>query len=122
MRILIAILTIVFLLCLVSLALLNAHEEVHLTLGTGGGMPTWSIALPWVLVGATLAGVFFMGLISVLEGLHLRLANGRLRRQLHRLQEELDELRSLPLRESVPSPTPPSPPGAPSEPAPRDPA
>lgn len=122
MRILIAVLTIVFLLCLVSLALLNAHEEVRLTLGTGGSMPTWSVALPWVLVGATLAGVFFMGLISVLEGLHLRLANGRLRRQVHRLQEELDDLRSLPLRESAPAPVSPTAPSLPLEPTKHEPA
>jgi uncharacterized integral membrane protein len=112
MRIVIAVLTILFVLLLISLSLLNTHERVSLSFGEGAGQPSREMALPWVLVGATLAGVVFMGIVSVLEGLHLRLANGRLRRQVQRLQEELDELRSLPLRE--PSAIPVSEPAAPA--------
>jgi uncharacterized integral membrane protein len=104
MRILIAVLTIAFVLLLISVALLNHQELVRLNLGEAGGEIPPERPLPWVLVGATLAGVLFMGLVSVLEGLHLRLSNGRLRRQVQRLQEELEDLRSLPLREAAGGP------------------
>lgn len=100
MRILIAVLTIAFVLLLISAALLNHQEMVRLNLGEGSGQLAAERHLSWVLVGATLAGALFMGLVAVLEGLHLRLTNGRLRRQVRRLTEELEDLRSLPLREA----------------------
>ena len=99
MRILIALLTILFVLLLVTLTLLNLHEHADLSLWFGPDEPP-DIPLSWILWGCTLSGVVFMGLIAVLEGLHLRLANGRLRRQVNNLQEELDDLRSLPLRDA----------------------
>jgi uncharacterized integral membrane protein len=109
MRILIAVLTIAFVLLLISVALLNHQEVVRLNLGEASGEIPPERPLPWVLLGATLAGVLFMGLVSVLEGLHLRLSNGRLRRQVQRLQEELEDLRSLPLREAAGGPVEPEP-------------
>jgi len=125
MRILIAVLTIAFVLLLISVALLNHQEMVRLNLGEASGEIPPERPLPWVLVGATLAGVLFMGLVSVLEGLHLRLSNGRLRRQVQRLQDELEDLRSLPLREAGgeavspdrPATAPPPPSGAVDGPA-----
>jgi uncharacterized integral membrane protein len=118
MRILIAVLTIAFVLLLVAVALLNHEESVRLNLGEGSGQIAPERPLPWVLVGATMAGVLFMGLVSVLEGLHLRLTNGRLRRQLRRLQEELEDLRGLSLSEVPASPGTLPPPSVAASPSP----
>jgi uncharacterized membrane protein YbhN (UPF0104 family) len=109
MRILIALLTILFVLMLVALTLLNLHERAAFSFWFGPDEPP-DVPLSWILWGGTLSGVAFTGLIAVLEGLHLRLANGRLRRQVNHLQEELDDLRSLPLREAGPPPQAAAPP------------
>jgi uncharacterized integral membrane protein len=122
MRILIAVLTIAFVLLLISAALLNHQEMVRLNLGEGSGQLAPERHLSWVLVGATLAGALFMGLVAVLEGLHMRLTNGRLRRQVQRLTDELEDLRSLPLREAADGVAAGLPAHAPPPPAPAGPA
>jgi hypothetical protein len=48
-----------------------------------------------VIFGSVLAGVFFIGLLAVVEGITLRVENLRLKRRLHQLEEEILDLRNL---------------------------
>ncbi len=82
MRFLVLILLIVLLASLATYAILNLDERVDVT-------------LPWVtlrgvhqiylVLTALAAGALFMGILSLVDGSRLRLANRRLRKELDRL-------------------------------------
>ena len=93
MRILIFLLAAAFAVIVLWIALANAGQEVTLTLGSGGSTRTLSMAE--VIFGSVLAGVFFVGLLAVVEGLTLRVENLRLKRRVHQLEEEVLDLRNL---------------------------
>jgi hypothetical protein len=93
MRVLIFLLAAGFAIVVLWVALANAGQEVTLTLGAGGATRTLSMAE--VIFGSVLAGVFFIGLLAVVEGITLRVENLRLKRRLHQLEEEILDLRNL---------------------------
>lgn len=93
MRVLIFLLAAGFAIVVLWVALANAGQEVTLTLGTAGATRTLSMAE--VIFGSVLAGVFFIGLLAVVEGITLRVENLRLKRRLHQLEEEILDLRNL---------------------------
>ncbi|MCU0223197.1 MAG: LapA family protein [Acidobacteria bacterium] len=93
MRVLIFLLAAGFAIVVLWVALANAGQEVTLTLGAGGVARTLSMAE--VIFGSVLAGVFFIGLLAVVEGITLRVENLRLKRRLHQLEEEILDLRNL---------------------------
>jgi hypothetical protein len=93
MRVLIFLLAAGFAIVVLWVALANAGQEVTLTLGAGGVTRTLSMAE--VIFGSVLAGVFFIGLLAVVEGITLRVENLRLKRRLHQLEEEILDLRNL---------------------------
>jgi uncharacterized integral membrane protein len=94
MRAVVFILIVAFVLLVFWIALVNGAEVV-LRLGPG-----WSAAAPLgnVILAAVFAGVFFTGVLAVIEGLALRLDRRRLRRRLKSLEEELHDLRNIGLR------------------------
>jgi TRAP-type C4-dicarboxylate transport system permease small subunit len=93
MRILSFLLAAGFAIVVLWVALANAGQEVTITLGTGGVSRTLSMAE--VIFGSVLAGVFFVGLLAVVEGITLRVENLRLKRRLHQLEEEVLDLRNI---------------------------
>jgi hypothetical protein len=109
-RFLVLILLIVLVASLFSYAVLNLEELVDVT-------------LPWVtlrgvhqiylVLTSLLAGALFMGILSVVDGSRLRLANRRLRRELERLDQTQAD--SFPALDGA-SPAEPEPPPAPRGP------
>lgn len=94
MRALIFVLIVVFVLLAFWIALVNG-SYVLLRLGPG-----WEARAPLgnVILASVFAGVFFTGILAVVEGLALRLDRRRLRKRLRSLEEELHDLRNLGLR------------------------
>jgi uncharacterized integral membrane protein len=84
MRFLIAILLVVFLAVLATFAVMNIDERVDVHLP---GRDFIGVPQLYLVLGSLLAGIFFVGLLSVIDGTRLRLANRRLRREIARLRE-----------------------------------
>lgn len=95
MRALVVILIVAFVIAVLWVTLANATQTVTLNLGFG-----WSgeASLAQVIFGAVLAGVTFTGLLALIEGLALRVDRRGLRKRLHRLEEEVHDLRNAALR------------------------
>lgn len=55
------------------------------------------VALYFIVFGAVFAGILFVGLIAVVEGAHDRLANRKLKREIQKLETELNFLRTQPV-------------------------
>jgi uncharacterized integral membrane protein len=83
-RFVVLILVVALLACLGYFAVLNIEERVDVTLPgrTFSGVP--QVYLVLMAVGI---GILFMGILSVVDGARLRLANRRLRREVERLTQ-----------------------------------
>ncbi len=68
-------------------------QEVSVTLF---GTVYHAVQVKYVAFAALLVGVTFTGLVAILEGASLRLANRRLGREIARLETELNVLRTQP--------------------------
>ncbi|MFQ5670461.1 MAG: lipopolysaccharide assembly protein LapA domain-containing protein [Acidobacteriota bacterium] len=79
MRILVLILTVILLACLATYTVLNIDERVDINLPWASFHDQPQI---YLVLGSLLAGVVFVGLLSVIDGIRLRFANRRLRRRL----------------------------------------
>ena len=62
-------------------------------------MSAWELALGAFLVGAVLASI-----VAIVEGAAIRLDNRRLRREIHKMETELNFLRTQPPRPARPEP------------------
>jgi hypothetical protein len=73
--------------------LTNLETRVSITLGS----TLYSdVRLFWVVFSAVVAGAAAMGVLAMVEGAGVRLANRRLRREIHRLETEVNYLRTQP--------------------------
>ena len=93
MRILIIAITMVFLFGMLAVYWTNADTTVDFTIG---GRVFTEVHV-WVLILASvLAGCLLVGVVAVLEGTVMRFTNGRLRRKIHKLENEMHYLRTQP--------------------------
>lgn len=76
---------------------LNPDEQVTVNLGT---TVYADVRLSTIVSLALLIGAALVGIIAVAEGAAIRLANRRLRRELHKLETEVNLLRTEPPRVS----------------------
>jgi uncharacterized membrane protein YciS (DUF1049 family) len=65
------------------------------------------VPLSQVLVISLLAGIAFAALLSLLDGIRLRMLNHRLRRQVGRLELEIQRRTSPSVVQPAPTPSPP---------------
>ncbi|MDX1390061.1 MAG: LapA family protein [Acidobacteriota bacterium] len=99
MRLLIIVLSILLLFSVFGFVVTNLDARVAVTV--------WNTHYPavpihWVILWSLVAGVVYIGIIAVAEGINLRLANRRLTREVQRLETELNYLRTEPVRASSP--------------------
>ncbi len=94
MRLLVIFLTIVLFLNLLGFVLTNLETRVDVTVWR---TQHHNVPLFAVVILAVLAGIIYAGVIAVAEGANLRLANHRLRREVQKLETELNYLRTQPV-------------------------
>lgn len=102
MRVVLFVLLGSFMVVLLWVALANANADVPLSLGIGEPR---IVPVAGIVVGGVIAGTLFTGILAVIEGIALRLANRRLRRKLRKLEEEIHDLRNLAFTEELPAQT-----------------
>lgn len=91
MRVLVIVLSLVSIVVLGGFALTNLSTRVPVTL-LNTQYP--DVPLYLVVILAVSAGVVLTGVIAVAEGANIRLANRRLRREIHKLETEINYLRT----------------------------
>lgn len=101
MRALLSVLILAFFVLLVWIAVANWNETVTVSLGFEKAREA---SLAVVIFASVGAGVLFIGVLALIEGLTLRVENLRLRRRLRRLEEETADLRNLALQ-TAPAPS-----------------
>jgi uncharacterized integral membrane protein len=86
MRFVVLILLVALLACLGTYAVLNVDEQVDVSLPWVGlrGVPQI-----YLVLAALLTGAFFMGILSLADGIRLRLANRRLQRERDLLRDDV---------------------------------
>ncbi len=109
MRVLIALLVIVLFSLVLTFCIQNMETgqqvTVHFLKYHSEPMPVFAVAL-----AAALAGVLFTGLVTLAEGIKLRVRNLRLSRRIRKLEAEIDSLRNLALGPAAPQEPSPEPP------------
>ena len=93
MRLLVILLTILLFLNLLGFVLTNLETRVDVTVWK---TQQHNVPLFAVVILAVLAGIVYAGVIAVAEGANLRLSNHRLRREIQKLETELNYLRTQP--------------------------
>ena len=93
MRLLIVVIFLLFFFAMTGFVLTNLDTKVAVTV--------WSTDYPEVpmyrlVVFSAFAGMIVVGIIAVAEGTNIRLANRRLRREIHQLETEINYLRTQP--------------------------
>jgi uncharacterized integral membrane protein len=93
MRLLIIVLSFLLLLSVLGFLFMNTGATIAVTVGNTH-YP--AVPLHWVTLGSLLAGILYIGIIAVAEGVNLRLDRRRLAREVQRLEGELNYLRTQP--------------------------
>ena len=96
MRLLISTALVLFLGAMVAFAIFNADERVLLNLNGTHDLP-----LAGVVFAAVLLGVLITGSAALVEGASIRMANRRLRKEIHQLETELNYLRTQPSASAI---------------------
>ncbi len=93
MRLLVTVLTLLFFFSLLGFLMTNLEARVDVVVWdtSHADVPVYLL-----VVLSALAGCLVVGIIAVAEGAHIRLANRRLRREIHQLETELNYLRTQP--------------------------
>lgn len=108
MRVLIALLVIVLFFLVLAFCIQNMEPgqqvTVHFLKYHSPPMPVFAVAL-----AAALVGVLFTGLVTVAEGIKLRVRCLRLSRRIKKLEAEIHSLRNLALGPSAPEAPAPEP-------------
>ena len=98
MNILRAIIIIILFFALLILAVLNSEESVSMNF-------YWrtlrDVPLIFVIFASLLVGVIIAGIIGLAENMRLRMTQRQLRREIKRLEEEVNSLRHLPIAEGI---------------------
>lgn len=93
MRLVFGVMLVLLLIVLIGFTIMNP-QTVSITLWT----TTYTdVALGMVVIVALLAGAVLTSIVAIFEGTAIRLANRRLRREIHRLETELHFVRTQPL-------------------------
>ena len=93
MRIVIIAITMVFLFGMLAVYWTNADTTVDFQFGGR----VFNDVHVWVLILASvLSGCLLVGVVAVLEGTLMRFSNARLRRKIHKLENEMHYLRTQP--------------------------
>ena len=93
MRIVIAMLSILFAASIVFIAAMNT-TRIEVILWPQQPEYTFpETPVSWVIFFSALAGFVFTGIVAILEGSKIRLSNARLRAQVKKLQQEVEILR-----------------------------
>lgn len=93
MRVLFPLVLLVLLVGLAGFMLNNSRETASVTIW---GTRYAEVSLHRVVIIAVAVGVVFTALVALVEGASVRLANRRLRRELHKLETEVNYLRTQP--------------------------
>jgi uncharacterized membrane protein YciS (DUF1049 family) len=115
MRLLFPLLLIVLAVIVVGFVIMNPTERVTVMLPFSA--PQTDVPLFLVVFAALAVGVGFTALIAVLEGATIRLANRRLRKEIQRLETQMNFL-TTPLPEALEEHSVPAAPGFRDDPAP----
>lgn len=101
MRLLVVLLTILLFLNILGFVLTNLETRVSVQVWRteNPGVPLYV-----VVILSVLAGIVYASIIGLAEGTNLRLANRRLRRDVQKLETELNFLRTQPLGPPRPEP------------------
>ena len=92
MRLLFGVMLVLLLIVLIGFTIMNP-QTVSITLWT----TTYTdVALGVVVIVALLVGAVLTSIVAIFEGTAIRLANRRLRREIHRLETELHFVRTQP--------------------------
>jgi uncharacterized integral membrane protein len=93
MRLIVILLTLLLFVNLLGFVLTNLETRVDVTVWKS---QNHDVPLFAVVILSVLAGIVYAGGIAVAEGANLRLANHRLRREIQKLETELNYLRTQP--------------------------
>jgi uncharacterized integral membrane protein len=93
MRLIVILLTILLFVNFLGFVLTNLETRVDVTVWKS---PHHDVPLFAVVSLSVLAGIVYVGAIALAEGANLRLANRRLRREIQKLDTELNYLRTQP--------------------------
>ncbi len=96
MRVLVTVMIVAFISGLLVFLYYNSEKTVPIEIG-GTLYPEVPVFL--VVVLASLGTILFVGIIAVAEGANIRLANRRLRKEIHQLETEINYLRTQPASE-----------------------
>lgn len=93
MRLLVTVLTLLFFFSLLGFLMTNLEARVDVVV--------WNESYPEVpvyllVILSAFAGCLVVGIIAVAEGANIRLANRRLRKEIHQLETEINYLRTQP--------------------------
>jgi len=93
MRLLVTVLTLLFFFSLLGFLMTNLGAQVDVVV--------WNESYPDVpvyllVILSAFAGCLVVGIIAVAEGANIRLANRRLRKEIHQLETEINYLRTQP--------------------------
>jgi uncharacterized integral membrane protein len=94
MRLIVILLTILLFVNLLGFVLTNLETRIDVTIWKS---QHHDVPLFAVVILSVLAGIIYAGGIAVAEGANLRLANHRMRRDVQKLETELNYLRTQPL-------------------------
>jgi len=93
MRLIVILLTILLFVNLLGFVLTNLETRIDVTVWKS---PHHDVPLFAVVILSVLAGIVYAGAIAVAEGANLRLANHRLRREIQKLETEMNYVRTQP--------------------------
>jgi uncharacterized integral membrane protein len=86
MRFIVLILLVALLASLGTYAVLNVDEQVDVTLPW---IDLRGVPQIYLVLAALLSGAFFMGVLSLVDGIRLRLANRRLQKEIDHLRDDV---------------------------------
>ena len=107
MRLVVTLLTFLLFAFVLGFVATNLETEVSIRVFEAAheGVPLYLVVILAVFVG-----ILYAGTIAVAEGAHIRLANRRLSRDVHKLETEVNYLRTQPrTRRDIPTALPPGP-------------
>jgi hypothetical protein len=93
MRLLIIVLSILLIVGVLGFVVMNLNARVAVTVWN---TPYPEVPLHWIVLGSLLAGILYIGIIAVAEGVSIRLDRRRLARDVQRLEGELNYVRTQP--------------------------
>jgi hypothetical protein len=101
MRLLVLVMIMLLAILLLGFLMTNLHTRTEVTVWT---TVYREVHIFWVVLGAVAVGVGFTAFLAIAEGASTRLDNRRLRREVHKLENEINYLRTQPRPTAPPEP------------------